>query len=111
MNSGFRDIRLRQNAPDLSVTDSLGRPSRSTIVALAYRDYPHFYSEPREQTDENGEETIYAVFPGPVLLRAEKPQEDGSTLQSQKVELSSCPTEAVHLELDHLAVDQPDAVK
>jgi len=54
---------------------------------------------------------VYAVFPGPVLLRAEKPQEDGLTAQSQKVELSSCPTEAVRLELDHLATDQPDAVK
>jgi len=93
------------------VVDRLGSPSQSAIVALAYRDYPHSYVEPHEQTDENGKETIYAVFPGPVLLRAEKSQQDGSTLQSENVELSSCPTGAVRLQLDHLAVDQPDAEK
>lgn len=93
------------------VVDSLGRPSQSAIVALSYSDYPHFYFLPPEQTDENGKETVYAVFPGPIWLRAEKSQQDGSTLQSEKLELSSCPTEAVRLQLNHLAVDQPETAK
>jgi hypothetical protein len=87
------------------VVDELGSPSQSAVVALAYRDYPHFYVEPREQTDENGKETIYAVFPGPVLLRAERPQKNGTTVQSEESELSFCPTEAIRLKLDHLAVE------
>jgi hypothetical protein len=93
------------------VIDSLGKASPSAIVALAYPDYPHFYFQPREQTDENGKEIIYAVFPGPLSLRAEKSLEDGSTLQSESLEVSSCPTEPISLKLDRLAVDQPETKK
>ena len=84
----------------VQVFDGLGKPSPSTVVALAYRDYPHFYIEPHEQTDENGRELVYAVFPGPALLRAEKElAKDGSSLESETVEVSSCPTQPVSLKL------------
>jgi hypothetical protein len=45
------------------VTDGVGKPSPSTVVALAYHDYPNFYTEPRDQTDTNGRGAVYAVFP------------------------------------------------
>jgi hypothetical protein len=90
------------------VVDRLGKPSPSTQVALAYSDYPHFYVEPGDQTDENGRETIYAVFPGPVFLRAEKQQRDSSTAQSENLELRSCPTEPVSLKLSRVVVGQPE---
>ncbi len=93
------------------VTDNLGKPSASAAVALAYRDYPHFYSQAREQTDENGRETVYAVFPGPVFFRAEKQLEDGSTAQSENLELDSCPAKPVSLKLSRVAVDQPEPKK
>lgn len=93
------------------VVDGLGKPSPSTQVALAYSDYPHFYVEPRDQTDGDGRETIYAVFPGPVFLRAEKQQPDGSTAQSENLELSSCPSEPVSLKLSRVVVDQPEPKK
>jgi hypothetical protein len=94
----------------VSVIDSFGKPSRSAAVALAYRDYPHYYIEPREQTDENGREAVYAVFPGPVLLRAEKQLKDGSTVKSEPLEVNSCPTEAVSLKL-RVVADQPESKK
>jgi len=93
------------------VVDGIGKPSPSTQVELAYSDYPHFYVEPRDQTDENGRGTIYAVFPGPVFLRAEKQQRDGSTAQSENLELSSCPTKPVSLKLSRVVVDQPEPKK
>ena len=90
------------------VIDELGKPSPSTQVELAYSDYPHFYVDPGDQTDQNGRETIYAVFPGPVFLRAEKQLGDGSTAQSEKLELSSCPIEPVSLKLSRAVVDRPE---
>ncbi len=93
------------------VIDSLGKPSPSTAVTLSYRDYPHFYFEPDEQTDENGGKTVYAVFPGPVFLRAEKQLEDRSTAQSEILELDSCPTKPVSLRLSKVVVDQPEPKK
>ena len=93
------------------VTDSLGKPSPSTVVALAYPDYPHFYYGPREQTDEEGRETVYAVFPGHVLLRAEKQHEGGSTAQSENLEVTSCPAEPVTLKLTRVVVDQAEPEK
>ena len=92
------------------VSDALGKPSPSTGVALAYSDYPHFYLD-RNPTDENGRQTIYAVFPGPVWLRAEKQQRDGSTVQSENVELNSCPTESVSLKLSRVVVDRAESKK
>jgi len=93
------------------VIDSSGRPSPSAAVGLAYRDYPHFYIEPHEQTDENGKEIVYAVFPGPVFLRADKGREDGSMVKSENLELSSCPSEPVSLKLSRVVVDQPESEK
>jgi hypothetical protein len=93
------------------VIDSSGKPSPSTVVALGYRDYPHFYIEPRQQTDENGREMVYAVFPGPVLLRAEKQREDGSTVESESLEVSSCPAVAVSLKLSRIVVNQSELQK
>jgi len=95
----------------VQVFDGLGKPVPSTVVALAYRDYPHFYIEPREQTDENGRELVYAVFPGPALLRAEKELAgDGSTrLESETVEVSSCPTRAVSLKLTRKVSGQSES--
>lgn len=93
------------------VIDSLSKPSPSTAVALAYRDYPHFYIQPRERTDENGRETVYAVFPGPVFLRAEKQREDGSTAESESLEVSSCPAKPVSLKLSRVVPDQPEPRK
>ncbi len=93
------------------VTDNLGKPSPSTAVALSYRDYPHFYFEPHEQTDENGRGTVYVVFPGPVFLRAEKQLKDGSTAQSENLELDSCPVKPVSLKLSKVVIDQPEPKK
>jgi hypothetical protein len=94
----------------VQVFDGLGKPSPSTVVALAYPDYPHFYIEPREQTDANGRELVYAVFPGPALLRAEKElAEDGSRLESETVEISACPTHAVSLKLTRKISGQSDS--
>jgi hypothetical protein len=100
--SEMRIKRGQQCEIPVLVIDSLGKPSPSTAVALAYRDYPHFYIEPREQTDENGRGTAYAVFPGPVFLRAEKQREDGSRFESESLEVSSCPTESVSLKLSRI---------
>jgi hypothetical protein len=94
----------------VSVIDSFGKPSRSTAVALAYRDYPRYYIEPREQTDEDGREAVYAVFPGHVLLRAEKQLKHGSTVKSEPLEVNSCPTGPVSLKL-RVVADQPESKK
>lgn len=91
------------------VTDSSGKRSPSTVVGLAYRDYPHFYIQPGEQTDSNGRVAIYAVFPGPVFLRAEKDQGRGSTLESENLELSACPSQSVSLKLSHKVAQRPNA--
>ena len=91
------------------VIDGLGKPSPSTQVALAYSDYPHFYVEPRDLTDESGREVVYVVFPGHVVLRAEKQLENGSIAQSDNLELSSCPAEPVSLRLNHVVVNQTEA--
>lgn len=107
--SEMRIKKGRQCEIPVLVTDSLGRPSPSTAVALAYRDYPHFYIEPREQTDNNGRGTVYAVFPGPVFLRAEKQREDGSRAESESLEVSSCPSEAVSLKLSRIVARQPES--
>lgn len=94
----------------VQVFDGFGKPSPSTVVALAYRDYPHFYIEPRENTDENGRELVYAVFPGPALLRAEKElAKDGSRFESETVEVSACPTRAVTLKLTRKVSGQSEA--
>jgi 5-hydroxyisourate hydrolase-like protein (transthyretin family) len=91
------------------VTDSSGKPSPSSVVGLAYRDYPHFYIEPRQETDNNGRVTVYAVFPGPVFLRAEKRREDGSSLESESLELSACPSQTVSLKLSHTVAEHSNA--
>lgn len=88
------------------VTDKLGKPSPSTIVALAYPDSPHFYFGPHEQTDEKGREAVYAVFPGHVLLRGEKELEDTSTAESEEIELTSCPTKLITVKLTRVVIDE-----
>ena len=90
------------------VRDSLGHPIGAAVVGIAYGDYPHFYIEPREQTDDKGRETVYAVFPGPVLLRAEKDRQDGSRIESERLEVDSCPSQAISLRLTRVAVDRPE---
>jgi hypothetical protein len=109
--SEMRIRRGQQCEIPVLVTDSLGKPSPSATVALAYSDYPHFYIGPREETDQNGRERVYAVFPGPVFLRAQKKREDGATLESENLEVRSCPAEAVSLKLSGVASDQPDPEK
>ena len=101
---------LRCEIPVL-VIDSLGKPASSATVALAYPDYPHFYIEPREQTDENGRQMVYAIFPGHVLLRAEKKRGDGATLMSENLDVRSCPAESVSLKLSRVALDQHEPKK
>lgn len=102
------EMRVKKGKPceiPVQVVDGLGKPSPSTQVALAYSDYAHFYVRPNEQTDETGEETVYAVFPGPVFLRAEKRNENGSTDESEEVEVNSCPVEPVLLKLTRTVVE------
>jgi hypothetical protein len=102
------EMRVKKGKPceiPVQVVDGLGKPLPSTQVALAYSDYPHFYVGPNEQTDEAGKETVYAVFPGPVYLRAEKRNENGSTDESEQVEVNSCPLEPVQLKLTRTVVE------
>jgi hypothetical protein len=89
------------------VVGQTGRPSPSTEVALAYRDFPHSYTKPREATDAAGKETVYAVFPAHVFLRAVKRHEDGSVSRSQPVELGSCPAKPALLKLSSTVGDAP----
>lgn len=88
------------------VSDNSGKSSSSTVVGVAYRDYPHFYIEPREETDNDGRIAVYAVFPGPVFLRAEKQRGDGSRVESESLELNSCPAKPVLLKLTHVVAQQ-----
>src|SRR5262249_52476468 len=69
------------------VLDETGQPSKSALAALAYRDYPHFWITSREPTDEQGKQTVYAVFPGPVFLNAQKQRGAGSIIRSESVEV------------------------
>ena len=89
------------------VVDGFGKPSESAAVGFAYGDYPNLYIEPQEQTDKNGREAVYVVFPGPIFLRAKKQREDGSTSESEIFQVSSCPGEAVSLKLSRVVVAQP----
>ena len=51
------------------------------------------------------------MFPGTVFLRAEKQRESGSTIQSDTLEVGSCPGEAVTLKLTGVVVDRPEPNK
>jgi hypothetical protein len=90
------------------VSEASGKPSAGTPVALAYPDYPHFYSDSgNDQTDEEGRTKVYAVFPGPVLLRAERKRDDNSLIQSEPAEIKTCPAQPILLKLSTI-VTLPD---
>jgi len=91
------------------VIDKTGKPSQSAAVGLAYEDYANFTVGYKEQTNANGQQMIYAVFPGPVVLRAEKARADGSADASEVVTLNSCPTQPVVLRLNHTLPHSPEA--
>jgi len=97
------DMRIKKGTAcqiSVQVTDELGHPSPDTDVSLAYPDYPHFWIKDNP-TDENGSGRVYAVFPGIVSLRAEKPDKESSRLESDVTELTSCPDKRVFLKLSH----------
>jgi hypothetical protein len=101
------DMRIKKGSAcqiPVQVIDELGHPSPDTDVALAYPDYPNFWIKDNP-TDENGRGKVYAVFPGTVRLRAEKPDKDNSTLESDITELTSCPDKPVLLKLSHRVTD------
>jgi hypothetical protein len=101
------DMRIKKGSAcqiSVQVIDELGHPSPSTDMALAYPDYPNFWIKDNP-TDENGRGKVYAVFPGTVRLRAEKPGKDNSTLESDITELTSCPDKPVLLKLSHRVTD------
>lgn len=91
------------------VIDKTGKPSRSAAVGLAYEDYANFTVGDKDQTNESGQQMMYAVFPGPVVLRAEKARADGSADASKVVKLNSCPTKPVVLRLNHTLPHPPEA--
>jgi hypothetical protein len=90
------------------VSEASGKPSVGTDVALAYPDYPFFTSVSGDETDEKGKTTVHAVFPGPVLLRADKKRDDHSLDQSEVAEIKACPAEPILLKLTKI-VTLPDA--
>jgi hypothetical protein len=98
-------MRIKKGAPcdiPVHVSDAAGKPSPSTKLAFAYSDYPHFWID--QETDANGKGEVYSVFPGPVFLKAVIPNEGGSSLESEVVEVNSCPAEPVLLKLSHRVV-------
>lgn len=104
------EMRVKKGAPcdiPVQVFDEAGQPSPSAQLALFYRDYPHYWVD--HDTDANGKGAVYAVFPGPVLLKALKPNEDQSVIESEPVEVDNCPAEPVQLKLLHPVTDSQES--
>ena len=92
------------------VMNSNGDPSPLTMAEFAYRDYPAFQIGPGDQlTDEDGRTVVYAVFPGPVFLRAERRLSSDSRQLSEIVEVRSCPVQPVTIKLSRTVVDPPES--
>ena len=89
----------------VQVSGGVGKPAPSIELAFAYPDYPHIWISPGEESSAEGKATVFAVFPGTVFVKAVKPNEDGSTLESDIAEVNSCPAEPVLLKLNHRVTD------
>ena len=88
----------------VKVVDERGNPSPDTEVGFAYPDYPHFWIKDNP-TEKDGTTKVFAVFPGKASLRAEKPDNDHTMLESDVTELTSCPGQPVLLILSHRVSD------
>ena len=96
------EMRIKKGTPceiRVQVLDKTGKPSPSTGLPVFYLDYPHYYGS--DETDPSGKGDVYAVFPGPVFLRAEKPIPGQPDIQSEPVELDTCPAAPIQLKLMH----------
>jgi tetratricopeptide (TPR) repeat protein len=96
------EMRIKKSTPceiPVRVLDKTGKPSPSTELPVFYLDYPHYYDS--DETDASGKGDVYAVFPGPVFLRAEKPIPGQPDIQSEPVELDTCPAAPIQLKLMH----------
>jgi hypothetical protein len=101
------DMRIKKGTAcqiPVQVADELGQPSPSTDVGLAYPDSPNFWIKDNP-TENDGTTKVYAVFPGTISLRAEKPDKDNSTLESDVLKVTSCPDRPVSLKLNHRVTD------
>jgi hypothetical protein len=101
------DMRIKKGTAcqiPVQVIDELGHPSPDTDIGFAYPDYPNFWIKDNP-TEKDGRGKVYAVFPGTVSLRAEKPDKDKSTVESDVTELTSCPDKPVLLKLSHRVTD------
>ncbi|HMD85448.1 MAG TPA: carboxypeptidase-like regulatory domain-containing protein [Terriglobia bacterium] len=101
------DMRIKRGTAcqiSVQVTDEFGHPSRDTNIALVYPEIPDYWFSDKA-TGENGRANIFVVFPGAVGLRAEKPAKDNSRIESNVIELTSCPDKPIVLKLSHRVTD------
>ncbi len=82
----------------VEVTDEFGHPARGTDIAVAYPEIPDLWLADSE-TDENGRGSVFVVFPGSVGLMAQKRMMGNSRINSNDIELTSCPDKPVVLKL------------
>lgn len=99
------EMRIKKGVPcriPVYVIDGAGKPAPAVDIAIEYPELHQFYIYPDQQTNSDGRRAVYVVFPGIVYLRAEKANEEGLTeVESDIVEVGSCPAEPVLLKLSH----------